>query len=273
MPVEDERRNPSGNPSYRYGPRDKPFTPAKGDGDTIADVESWIDRHLPKVGADRWVFHEIVSDLVHLDVHVAGPSDDRPFCTLVTSGMSERPMAVPTHPDLDPVEVAYAELLIHLPPDWPGLDGREMYQSPEAWKDENYYWPVRLLKTLARFPHEHDTWLGYGHTMGNGDPPAPYAPGTDLSAVLLLPSIAMDESSYQLETPSRKINFFALYPLYAEELAFKLERGTEPLLGKLGEADIGPVLDPRRPNACEAIADAPDAPPEPPKRLRRFWPF
>ncbi len=260
MPVEDEQRNPSGTPSYRYGPRDKPFTPARGDGGTIADVEGWIDRHLPRGegGADHWVFHEIVSDLVHLDVHVAGPTADRPCYTLVTSGMSERPMAVPLHPEIDPVDVAYAELLIHLPPDWPGLDGREMYQSPSAWKDEANYWPIRLLKTLARFPHEHDTWLGYGHTMGNGDPPEPYAPNTALSAALLLPSIEMDESSYQLETPSRKINFFALYPLYAEELNFKLREGLEPLLDKLGEAGAGAVLDPSRPNAI--------APPPPPRR-------
>ncbi|MFQ8729788.1 MAG: suppressor of fused domain protein [Enterocloster bolteae] len=24
------------------------------------------------------------------------------------------------------------------------------------------YWPIRLIKYLARFPHEYSTWLGWG---------------------------------------------------------------------------------------------------------------
>ena len=32
-------------------------------------------------------------------------------------------------------------------------------------KDEKWYWPIRLLKSLARLPIASDTWLGFGHTM------------------------------------------------------------------------------------------------------------
>ena len=40
------------------------------------------------------------------------------------------------------------------------------------------YWPYRMLKELARLPHEFDTFLWKGHTVPNGDPPQPYGPNT-----------------------------------------------------------------------------------------------
>ena len=260
MPVEREEINPSGSPSYTYGPRDKPYTPSRGDPDTIRDVEGWIDAHLPADAGDTsggWVYHELASDLVHLDVHAVAPAADRPFWTLVTSGMSERPMAVPEHPDLDPVDVAYAELLVHLPPDWPGLGTRQFGKAPAEWSDERHYWPIRLLKTLARFPHEQDTWLGFGHTMGNGQPPEPYAPNTALSCVMLLPSVAMAPESHRLQTPSRTINFFALYPLYEAELDLKRREGSDALLDLFNKRGVSAVLNPHRPNACVPVTPPP----------------
>ena len=41
------------------------------------------------------VFHEIVSDVVHIDLLHVPPRRERPFHTLVTCGMSVRPMNVP----------------------------------------------------------------------------------------------------------------------------------------------------------------------------------
>ncbi|WP_262922976.1 suppressor of fused domain protein [Hymenobacter cellulosilyticus] len=60
------------------------------------------------------MFHEIISDKVHLDVHVVDPSKDFPFYTLVTSGMSDLPMAVPEGEE----EARYAELCVLLPSTW-----------------------------------------------------------------------------------------------------------------------------------------------------------
>lgn len=47
--------------------------------------------------------------------------------------------------------------MLFLPENWP--------TSSDAFKDDKYYWPIKLLKQLARFPHEYNTWLGYGHTI------------------------------------------------------------------------------------------------------------
>lgn len=67
------------------------------------------------------------------------------------AGGDEAPMNAPEGAE----EWRYAELLCVLPADW----------------------PVRRLKSLARLPHEHDTWPGPGHTIPHGDPAERRAPG------------------------------------------------------------------------------------------------
>lgn len=50
----------------------------------------------------------MLSPYVHVDIHIVEPTDERPWTTLVTSGMSERPMHAP--PELGP-EAEVTELL------------------------------------------------------------------------------------------------------------------------------------------------------------------
>src|SRR5262245_19498833 len=82
----------SGNPIYRHEPSDKPPDFAMGNQENIEAISRHIERHL---GEYPTVFHEIVSHLVHIDVHFVAPNTQRPYHTLITSGMSDRPMTVP----------------------------------------------------------------------------------------------------------------------------------------------------------------------------------
>jgi suppressor of fused protein SUFU len=135
-----EERGPGGSEIKRYELRDAPLEPAVGDPDLVDGLTGHMEQHL---GAEVDVFHELVSDVVHIDLVHAPPTDDLPLHTLMTCGMSERPMAAP--PELP--ETRYAELMLRLPPDWP--------LEREAFEDESVYWPLRLLKFLARLPHEY----------------------------------------------------------------------------------------------------------------------
>src|SRR6185369_17322023 len=136
---------PKGGVILRHAPRKKEFEVAIGDGENIERIGEHIARY---VGPVETVFHEIVSDLVHVDVHFVPADGEREYHTLVTSGMSDRPMTVPEGAE----DFQFAELVLCRPDTWP--------LSQKDFNDENNYWPVRWLKQLARFPHEYDTWLG-----------------------------------------------------------------------------------------------------------------
>lgn len=231
-----EEQTPGGSRVYHHRARTSEFEVAHGDEETIAAVDRHIARHLGEVTG---VWHEIVSDLVHIDVHVVEPSADHDFYSLVTSGMSDRPMTVPEGADVP----EFAELVVHLPVDWP--------LTQEAFQDERHYWPIRLLKVLGRLPHEYGTWLGHWHTIPNGDPPVPYADNTALCSAMITPPVLTAAEFDELITPSgKRIAFYQVLPLHADELALKLTEGTEALLDRLNEAEVDGVVDPARPSCA-----------------------
>lgn len=215
-----------------------PSDPAPRDDDAIAAIEAHIVAHL---GTPDIVLHELTSDLVHLDLLRIPPTADRPCLTFVTTGMSDRPMNVPPDEGLPP----YAELMISLPADWPCEES--------DWHDERNYWPLRLLKDAARLTHRYDGWLGRGHTLQFADDPQPFAEGTALCAALIVPSVSVPSAFWQLEVrPDKLVQFYALMPIYAEELAYKIAHGAEALLARFDAADLLDVIDPHRPNVCTA---------------------
>ena len=223
---------------YRYDARQTPFELAFGDGSSIEEIDAHIETYL---GPVEMVYHEIISDLVHIDVHHVAPRPGRLYHTLITSGMSDKPMTTP--PPAFPHR--YAELMICLPYTWK--------LSEAAFRDEVNYWPVRLLKRLARFPHEYQTWLGWGHTVPNGDPMEPFTPETKLSCALLSPSILAGPDFFELTvSPEKTIRFFCIWPLYAEETDFKLKHGTEALAEKFKKNGITEIVDLRRKNVCKS---------------------
>jgi Suppressor of fused protein (SUFU) len=227
---EDTLVSLSGSPIYRHGQASAWEAP-QGE-ESVEQIGSHIDEHL---GRTETVFHEIISDAVHIDVHFVKPSDKSPVVRLVTSGMSDRPMTTPSGVDVP----RYAELLISLPPHWK-LD-------QESLKDEAWYWPIRLLKVLARLPHKHSTWLGWGHTVPNGDPPEPYSTDSGLSGAILLPSVTVPDGFHTLViSPQKTITFYAVVPLYAPEMTLKLRSGSDALLKKLGSGNVNDIVNPAR---------------------------
>ncbi|MCC4595853.1 suppressor of fused domain protein [Xanthomonas campestris pv. phormiicola] len=226
--------SPGGSPILRHT-QEKPFAPARGE-DSIEQISAHIERHLGPISN---VLHEIISDTVHLDVHVVPATEDTPYLRLVTSGMSDLPMTLPDGVDAP----RFMELMLTLPPDWP--------LTQADFEDERNYWPVRLLKSLARLPHKYDTWLGYGHTVPNGDPAEPYAPGVGFDGVIVLAPVSTPEAFEELVVDADKtIAFMTLVPLYPEEMALKLKKGTEALLDRFDAKGVQDVIDPGRPNVA-----------------------
>ena len=195
-------------------------------------VEGHIQQYF---GAFDNVFHEIVSPDIHVDICMVPPAGERNYCTLVTMGMGAHRMNVPE--ELAEYKLERAELAIALPADWK-LD-------QESMKDEKWYWPIRLLKSLARLPLNCDSWLGWGHTV---DGEEPFAENTKLCASLLVGPQGTEEGSGVCTLPNgEEVNFYQVIPLYADELDYKLAHDADALLDKMN--GISFVVEPDRQDA------------------------
>lgn len=205
----------------------------------VEEIEAHIAKHF---GKPTNVFHELVSDRVHIDVHFIPPGPGRNHWTLFTTGMSALPMSVPQGAE----DYRYAELMISLPANWK-IDA--LSKKPPPKDLERWYWPVRWLKKLARLPHDFNTWLGTMHTIPNGDPPRPLAPETRMSGWMLLPPIMEDEeASYISLSDGRVVYLYFIHALHANEMDYKLKHGGEALLDKLAGVDASEILNVARPS-------------------------
>jgi Suppressor of fused protein (SUFU) len=141
-------------------------------------------------------------------------------------------------------EMRLAEVVAILPKGWP--------LSKADWQDERNYWPIRLLKTLARYPHERGTWLGYGHSLANGESEAdtkPYAEGTALCATVLLPPMSLGEAAWSFKRADGKpVYFWAVVPLYLSEMKYKIEQGADALMDLFDRHGVTDRIDPLRPS-------------------------
>ena len=195
-------------------------------------VEGHIQQYFGKF---ENVFHELSSPDIHVDICVVPPSEERDYYTLVTMGMGAHRMNVPE--ELAEYKLERAELAIALPGNWK--------LKREDLKNERWYWPIRLLKTLARLPIASDTWLGFGHTMDNEED---FAKDTKLCAAILTgPQDTEDGSEVCILPSGEEVNFYQVIPLYREELEYKMEHDADALLDKMD--GISFVTYNTRPNA------------------------
>ncbi len=169
-------------------------------------------------------------------VNVIRPNETHPYLVLFTNGMSDLPMTTPEGHG----EWRFAELVMHLPPEWP--------HPREAEGDPNWLWPLHQLRKLAYYPHVNETWLGLpAAIVSTEDPPASLGPNTDQTCLLALPNIG--KLKPRLKTADdRVVNFFTITPLYTEERDYELQNGAEVFLRKLKGEGVGLEFDPSRPN-------------------------
>lgn len=241
--MEQKDKTPHGDPIHRHTESiHEDFVSASGQSH-IEDISDHIERF---VGPIETVFHEVVSHLVHIDIYYVKPSTKLPYHIFITSGMSDLPMRVPEGLE----EHRYSELCILLPHYWP-IAADTYKTTEEVFKDENSYWPIRWLTKLARFPHEYDTWLGWGHTVPNGEEVDPFSENTKLGCLMLLPPFELPREFFELQIEDNNvIRFYCLNALYKEEMDYKLEHGCDKLLKKFDKYDISSVIDINRRNVC-----------------------
>ncbi len=203
------------------------------------EQEDWdaVEAHLAKYfGPCDNVFHEIMSPDIHVDIYIMAPTQERNYYVLSTFGMGAHRMNVPA--ELADQKLERAEIIVTLPPDW------KVTESGEEW-----YWPMRWLKILARLPISEDGWLGWGHTVANPDD-APFAENTKLCGLVLTQPQGFDEDAVCCPLPGGdEVNFYQMIPLTFEEMQFKLTHGAQPLLDRFTPEQLA-VVDIRRESVC-----------------------
>lgn len=117
---------------------------------------------------------------LNISINVIPPTPFCPFITLFTTGMSDKPMATPHGQS----SYRYAELIMHLPPQWP-------LPTPDAVQELEWFWPFEWLAKLAYFPPVNKTSFGGASAIiSPQEPPRRLAPNTTLSCFLLLADFA-----------------------------------------------------------------------------------
>ncbi len=200
----------AGTNTYEYS-NPKDFELVIGDSDYIDTVTNHVEKYVGKVDN---VFHELVSDKVHVDLILVKPTEERNYWTVVTCGMGQRRMKVPE----EVKDYSRMELCMTFPPDWP--------MSQESFEDENNYWPLRIMKVLARMPYDYDTYFLPGHTVEFGNENKPIA-NTNFTSGIMLYSSIFDRGFDVMDYEGEKVQFLSLVPLYKEEKDLKLTVGFE----------------------------------------------
>ena len=230
---DDDEISPGGSKIYRHkeGPGNQIWVPNQSCVHMEA-VCAHFDRLYP--GRESIVLHEIVSHLVHIDVHVLKPTENENFYVIFTTGMSDLPMTMPAEmPESHYLHLA--ELFMYLPASW----DFEAAAGPDATAEG--FWPVELLKFLARMPHEYATWLGYGHTIPNGPNYNNLIPNSEMAAAVLV-DVGRDISELTTEN-GETINIYMVAPISQAECEFKLEKGMDALLQLFQENDVPFITD------------------------------
>jgi len=190
------------------------------------EIIAHIEKHLGPITA---TFRREDSDSP-VDLLWLRPGANRPYHTLITLGLSDRPMDIPD--DVANKNAAErAELMIMLPPEW--------NISPDNLNSEQGYWPIAWLTMLADFARTPGNWLGTGYVFPNGDPMTEIA-DTPFSGVLVLPPFVSHPHEYYAfrSRDGTRLNLYALIPLYPGEIDLKSEQGLDVLLEHFDKTGI-----------------------------------
>src|SRR5579859_8301074 len=165
--------SPGGSIIHRYKDKWLPSRMGFTDESSAKFAETPNEVYGRLFGKVQGLFDEALPRSPRIQVHTYHRSgqDGRSVCALVTSGMSDLEMTIPSGTKA-PRRV---ELIFYC------SEPRQEYLETMQW--------------LAHFPHDQRTWVGSGHTIPNGDPPAPFFGSSILDTFLFIPPIVKKDQT------------------------------------------------------------------------------
>jgi len=200
-------------------------------------VSEYIDQQF---GESIGVLREQESPDIKCDIVVVPPTEEQPYFKLVTLGAGAYKMKEQKNKKSN--ECDRAEYVIFLPNDW----------SYDSDREEDF-WPIQMLKDVARLALFTDERVDFGHTIQWNEDGSPIVESTRFNSCILLCSIGKDEQEVEplkLGLFGKKVAFYQVIPLYPEELKYKLEHSLSELIDVF-DAGESLVVDSNRKNYCE----------------------
>jgi hypothetical protein len=214
-----------------------------------------IARQLQPLLGEHYFVHEMpVENVVKVDLIVFPPHAGRASWTMVTAGMSDRPMNLPETLTADEQKhLELVELTINLPIDAFAIDAAG--QVPDSqFRQGSSAWVVALMAVLAHLPHDYDTWLGAGSSIPNGDPAEPYASDVPFSGAIVAPTDQWPEAYRTIEASDGPISILSVVPVYRDEMSFLLDKGFDALHSELEAFGFTEVIVESRPNIGKLLS-------------------
>lgn len=219
-----KKKTPDGTEIIRHDEFETTVGVTKGTAE-FAHARQAVYRRL--FGEPLSISHEMLPLVPHVDVYIYKRlQGNQEVYSLVTSGMSDLRMTLPRRAGADV----------------PRRMELDFYCSEPREED------IATLRWVAHFPHDSKSWLGCGHTMPNGNPPAPFWGSTELDTLLFLPPIVKKDQTLpsELSLDGDPVHFLWLVPLTTAECNFKLTRGFDAMLSLFQEKRHPHVFDPKR---------------------------
>ena len=211
-------------------------TPGRRTGSVAEQARARQAHYSEWLGTPSHVWHEDRVAVPHVDIYVYPPAPDlkRDTYTLVTSGMSDARMNVPSEAGgaRDRVEMIQY------------LGEFDEEQAGQQWP-----WYVSTMFYLAHLPFAHRAWLGPSHTVPNGEPPEPLIAGSLLTSAFLLPPM-FEEAGFAdgLRLGGQPVGFLWLTFITDQELRFKLDQGSRAIIERFQREHFPQILHPFRPS-------------------------
>ncbi len=153
-----------------------------------------------------------------IDINIMYPVDDEPYYVLYTQGMSNEDMILPEGVEKEYPEFRRAELFMMLPAEW------DIDNMVSASPNHETYWPMQLMRIVARYHYEYFTWVAPGYTMEYSS----FASNTKLNSAILM---SLSDDISVIETKENKpISLYLVLPLYKEEVKYKVEHGYDKFI-------------------------------------------
>ena len=158
---------------------------------------------------------------VHVDIYRFRPTDDRPYWTLITGGMSDLPQYVPE--DAEDIS-SRAEIMMYV-------------KEPQGWM-------FNVLKGLAEMPFDDKTYLHWYHTVPNGQPMT--AEPSELTSFFFLPPYFEDPEFDTLKLGGNRVDILWLIPITEREREYAIENGSAALEDVFEKEELDPLVDEAR---------------------------